>query len=248
MTVESDVECKFSGNATIQGQFPFIKAVETTNVGVTNLGRGPLVLIISGPAGAGKTTLSHNLVALAPERFARAVTTTTRQPRAAEKDGYDYYFVSRKRFVELLERDAFYEHAQVHGEQFYGLTKGEVERHFSSGRDVLLCMDVQGAAQLHRMAREDSGHFLRGRVVTIFLLPPNFDELRERVRQREPMPDEELERRMASMTEEMRNSAFYDYLIPPGTAEEALHNFLHIYHAEKMRGGWNCGRKEETSA
>jgi guanylate kinase len=239
MTVgQTDSHSIFDDTQT-QGQFQFLKKIEIQNPGFANLGRGPLVLVISGPTGAGKTTLSSNLEAMDPERFARAVTTTTRLPRSKERDGHDYYFVSRRRFIELLERDAFYEHAQIHGEEFYGLTKGEVERHFSSGRDVLLCMDVQGAAQLHRMARDGSGHFLCGRVITIFLLPPSFDELRERVRQREPIAEDELERRMASMTEEMRSSAFYDYLIPSGAAEDALNNFMHIYYAEKMRGGWN---------
>ncbi|MDR3316474.1 MAG: hypothetical protein LBS68_00115 [Puniceicoccales bacterium] len=205
-----------------------------------HLGRGPLALIISGPAGVGKTTLCRNLVAIHGDRFAYAVTTTTRPPRSGERDGYDYYFVGRDKFQELLGHNAFYEHATVHGQHLYGLTRGEMERHFSVGHDVLLCMNVQGAMKLHRLAMAESEHFLHGRVVTIFLLPPDFNELRTRIQLRESIDEGELRRRMESIQGELRDSVYYDYLVPPGSRELALQNLIHIYHAEKMRGSC-CG-------
>ncbi|MDR3117254.1 MAG: 50S ribosome-binding GTPase [Puniceicoccales bacterium] len=195
----------------------------------------PLLFIISGPTGVGKTTLCRNLLARCGKKFAIAVTTTTRPPREGEVTGRDYYFVDRERFERMLAEDAFHEHSTVHGQHLYGLTKAEVQRHFDRCRDILLNADVQGATKLRRLAAEDSSGLLHGRVVTTFLLPPPEEELRDRVLRRGPMEREELERRIGSARGEVARASSYDYTIPAGTAEETLKNMLHIHAAEKMR-------------
>lgn len=196
---------------------------------------GQLIFIISGPAGAGKTTLCRNLVARCGERFAFAITTTTRPPRPGEVDGRDYFFIGREEFIRLLGEDAFFEHSTVHGVHLYGLTKGEVRRHCERGNDVLLTVDVQGARKLRQLSESDDGECLRDRVVTIFLLPPPVNELRERILRRGPVSAEEMERRIRSAHAEIGNAPFYDYTIPPDTADETLRNMLHICEAERMR-------------
>jgi guanylate kinase len=195
----------------------------------------PLIFIISGPAGAGKTTLCRNLVARCGEFYTFAVTTTTRPPRPDEVDGRDYFFVDREEFSRLLTEDAFFEHSTVHGIHLYGLTKREVQQHCERGSNVLLTVDVQGAKKLHRLSIDGSDECLRGRVVTIFLLPPSMDELRARILRRGPVPADEMERRLHSARLEMESAPSYDYTIPPDTADETLRNMQHICAAEHMR-------------
>ncbi|MDR2029883.1 MAG: guanylate kinase [Puniceicoccales bacterium] len=198
-------------------------------------GEQALIFIISGPAGVGKTTLCRNLIARCGERFAIAVTATTRPPRQGEIAGRDYYFLDRQEFLHLLAKNAFCEHSTVHGQHLYGLTWAEVRRHIERGVDILLTVDVQGAAKLQRLAMDDATGYLNGRVVTIFLLPPADEELCSRILCRGPLDEGELERRMRSAHCEIELADCYDYAIPSGTAEETLCRMLNIHAAEKMR-------------
>ncbi|MDR1438318.1 MAG: hypothetical protein LBI69_04670 [Puniceicoccales bacterium] len=189
----------------------------------------PLVLIISGPTGAGKTTLCHGLIAKFPKHIAAAVTTTTRLPRVGEVDGVDYYFTSKEAFCQRIAEGKFLEYSTVHNDHFYGISDEEISRHFSSGRDILLNMNVDGAMKLKQLSKSRSSAIFYCRVITIFLLPPPMDEVMRRIQMRGPMSIEEWERRQKSIHSEMSMAQFYDYSIQPDTREKMVDYLLNIY-------------------
>jgi guanylate kinase len=193
------------------------------------------IFIISGPAGSGKTTLCRSLVGRYGRYFSYAVTTTTRPPRPKEIDGRDYHFVDRPTFQNLLDRNAFCEHSAVHGQHLYGLTRDELERHFAVGRSALVTLDRKGAMAIKSLSTSEQSHRLPGRAVSIFLLPPSLEELRIRIRRRENATEEDIERRLRSVQNELQGVPDYDYVLPPDSPANAVRNFLHIYWAEQMR-------------
>jgi len=180
------------------------------------------LFVLAGPAGVGKSTLRNELLARL-DRLAFSVSCTTRPRRLNERDGVDYRFISRERFEALRADDAFLEWAEVHGEHLYGTLKSEVQRHSERGLDVLLEIDVQGAAQIRRRSRALSMdvHF-------VFVLPPSWNDLLERLRQRRTEdPDElerrhELERRLQSAKRELAEAPKFDLLVVNRDVEEAL--------------------------
>lgn len=194
-----------------------------------------LIFIISGPAGVGKTTLCNALKNVLGEKIAAATTTTTRQPRAGEIDGRDYHFVDEATFQRLIEADAFLEYSVVHGRNFYGLTRREVEQHFALHRHMLLNMDVQGLMKLRQVVRDDGLQRLARRVISVFLVPPNREALQERLRRRASDSPAEIDRRLQSAVREMESSVHYDYLLPALSIDGTLDAMLHIYHAELLR-------------
>src|SRR5436853_4605316 len=137
-----------------------------------------LLLLISGPSGAGKTTLFEHLLAANPGTI-RAITCTTRPPREGEKDGVDYYFLEAADFLKRVQAGNFLEHATVFGNS-YGTLKSEVLNKLRQGNDVLLNIDVQGAASIRDKAESDEE--LRGSFVSIFLAPPTIAVLEERLK------------------------------------------------------------------
>src|SRR5580765_2905605 len=140
----------------------------------------PLLILISAPSGGGKTTLCQQLLAARPGMM-RAVTCTTRRPRAGERDGIDYYFLNADSFLKRVQAGNFLEHATVYGNS-YGTLKSEVLGKLRQGNDVLLNVDVQGAATIREKAQDDPG--LRATLVTVFLTPPSLSVLEERLRRR----------------------------------------------------------------
>ena len=140
----------------------------------------PLVFVISAPSGGGKTTLCNNLLAAYPN-MTRAITSTTRPPRTGERDGVDYYFFSETEFARRVAAGEFLEHATVFGNR-YGTLKSELLEKLRQGRDVLLNIDVQGAALVRAVVREEAR--LAGALITVFLTPPNLTELERRLRGR----------------------------------------------------------------
>ena len=132
-----------------------------------------ILFILSGPAGCGKTTLCNRMIAELPQ-IKRVVTSTTRAPRKGEVDKSDYYFFDQKTFEKKINAGEFYEYAQVHG-NLYGTLKSEVQEKLDSGCDLLLNIDVQGASQIRKTAQDESS--IKGRVVTIFLVPSSIEVL-----------------------------------------------------------------------
>jgi guanylate kinase len=159
-----------------------------------------MVYVISGPSGCGKSTLIRRVLArLDGVRF--SVSHTTRERRRSEVEGKDYYFVSRERFLRLVEKGAFVEWAAVHG-AYYGTSKKELTRGGDS--DIILDIDVQGAAQVRKKVRT---------AVFIFVLPPSFRELRKRIEGRGLNSAADIRKRLATARKEVRAYSSFDYVV-----------------------------------
>ena len=192
---------------------------------------GPLLILISAPSGGGKTTLCNQLLAARPD-MTRAITCTTREPRAGEKDGVDYHFFSAEEFLKRLQAGNFIEHATVFGRS-YGTLRSELLNQLRAGRDVLLNVDVQGAATIRHPAQ--TGPELRRALVTVFLTPPSVTVLAERLNKRNTEAAEEIQKRLALARQEIAQWRHFDYLLISSTIPEDLRRMLAIVEAEKMR-------------
>ena len=183
------------------------------------------LFILSGPAGCGKTTLCNRMIAELPQ-IKRVVTSTTRAPRKGEVDKCDYYFFDQKTFEEKINAGEFYEYAQVHG-NLYGTLKSEVQEKLDSGYDLLLNIDVQGASQIRKTAQDESS--IKGRVVTIFLVPSSIEVLGVRLRGRGTDSEEEVLERMQVAVEEVKQSSWYDHRISSASRDEDFSALRKIY-------------------
>ncbi len=193
--------------------------------GAPAVARRGLVLVISSPSGAGKTTIARGLLASEPD-LSLSVSCTTRARRPGEVDGRDYRFISRERFAEMAEADAFLEHAHVHDHR-YGTPRAPVEAALSAGRDVLLDIDWQGANQVRRA--------MDGDVVSVFVLPPSLAELERRLFTRAADAESVIRRRLANALGEIEHWEEYDYVVINRVAEAALVEVRGILHAERLR-------------
>src|SRR5437588_11706 len=162
--------------------------------------RRGILFIVSGPSGVGKDTVLHAYAA-DPAAPTRCVTATTRSPRAGERDGLDYHFLSPEEFARLREAGGFLESAEVYG-HWYGTPRAWIEERLNAGQDVIMNIDVQGAASL-RALKPDA--------VTIFLMPPAWEELERRLRARGAASEADLERRLANARDEMAERTHYTY-------------------------------------
>jgi len=187
-----------------------------------------VLLLISGPAGSGKTTLCERLHAACPD-LERVVTATTRAPRDGEKDGRDYFFLTNKEFEERLAQGDFYEHARVHG-RLYGVLKEEIDHRLDAGVDLLLNVDVQGAASFRQAAQENPR--LAKRLVTVFIEPQSIAQLKERLSGRGEN-EEEIERRLQSAQAELPQTVHFDHRIVSTTKEADFAALEAIYRQAK---------------
>jgi guanylate kinase len=193
----------------------------------------PLLVLISAPSGGGKTTLCQQLLAARPQ-MTRAVTCTTRPPREGERDGADYYFLDAASFLKRVQAGNFLEHATVYGNS-YGTLKAEVLGKLRQGKDVLLNVDVQGAATIRERAIEDAE--LKRALVTVFLTPPSLAVLEERLRKRGTDSAAVIQKRLSVARQEIAQWKNFDYLLLSTTIKEDLRRMLAIVEAEKMRAG-----------
>lgn len=187
--------------------------------------RRGLMVVLSSPSGAGKTTLTRRLLADNPN-MAMSVSATTRPPRPGEQNGVDYFFVTKTRFAELEEQGEFLEHANVF-DNHYGTPRGPVEEALTQGQDVVFDIDWQGAQQLTQAAADD--------LVKIFILPPNMRELEQRLRTRALDSDAVIAKRMSKSESEISHWAEYDYVIVNEDVETALAELKTIVASERMR-------------
>lgn len=180
------------------------------------------IFIVSAASGTGKTTLVSRLTAAQPQ-IRVSVSHTTRAPREGEEHGCHYYFVSREEFVELIGQGAFLEHAEVFG-NFYGTGIESVRQMSEAGYDVILEIDVQGAAQVRRALPEAVG---------IFILPPSLAVLAERLRGRGTDSDEVIERRLGLAAEEIQEALSFDYAVINHDLDQAEAELLAIVRAQR---------------
>lgn len=181
-----------------------------------------LLLVISSPSGAGKTTLARRLAAEFELQF--SVSTTTRSPRAGEVEGKDYHFVSNERFDAMVQDNAFAEWAVVHGNR-YGTSIAAVQQTIAEGTDCLFDVDFQGGRQIRRQWPDDS--------VLCFILPPSMDELERRLRRRATDAPEVIERRLAMACKELEHYGEYDYLVMNDSLPRAYDELKAIYVAAR---------------
>ena len=191
----------------------------------------PLLVLISAPSGGGKTTLCQQLLAARPQ-MTRAVTCTTRPPREGERDGVDYFFLDAGSFLKRVQAGNFLEHATVYGNS-YGILKAEVLGKLRQGKDVLLNVDVQGAATIREKAQEDPE--LKRALVSVFLTPPSMDILEERLRRRGTDSPAVIQKRLGVARQEIAQWKHFDYLLLSASIKEDLRRMLAIVEAEKLR-------------
>lgn len=188
--------------------------------------RQGILFVVSAPSGAGKSTLCENL-RLTPD-FTYSVSCTTRKARPGEIDGVDYHFISEKEFVAKVKAGEMLEHAKVH-QNYYGTLKKPVCDALKEGTDILLDIDIQGAASIRR----NRDKIIRGSLVDVFIMPPTIDELERRLRKRGTESEEQIQVRLKAARKEMKNWRKYKYTILSGSTEEDLQKFRAIMKAER---------------
>ena len=189
-----------------------------------NMKQGRL-FVISAPSGAGKTTLLRGVMSsLVKVKF--SVSHTTRNPREGEVDGVDYHFVSRDTFGQMIVDNVFLEHAEVHG-NFYGTSYAAIEEQLRNGFDVILDIDVQGAAILRENPQVDAAF--------IFIAPPSLVELERRLRGRGTENEEKVQVRLINARTELESSSKYEYLIVNNDIDEATNVLKAIVLAERSK-------------
>jgi guanylate kinase len=193
--------------------------------GLPKIRRRGLMLVLSSPSGAGKTTLSRRLLEEDPE-ITMSVSVTTRPPRPGEVDGQDYHFVNHARFESMVEGEELLEHAKVFG-NMYGTPKATVFAALDAGRDVLFDIDWQGTQQLGSTVGQD--------MVKVFILPPSVEALEQRLRKRAQDTDDVVAGRMAKAADEMSHWNEYDYVVINVDVEESLASIRAILHAERLK-------------
>jgi len=191
----------------------------------------PLLVLLSAPSGGGKTTLCQQLLAARPD-MARAITCTTREPRPGEKDGVDYYFLDAASFLKRVQAGNFLEHATVYGHS-YGTLKSEVLGKLRQGKDVLLNVDVQGAAAIRAAAEEDAE--LKRALVTVFLTPPSLAVLEARLKKRGTDSAADIRKRLSVARQEIAQWKNFEYLLISDSIRDDLRRMQAIIEAEKLR-------------
>jgi guanylate kinase len=192
------------------------------------------LFIVTAPSGAGKTSLVRSLLEMDPA-VSLSVSYTTRAMRPGEEDGVDYHFVSEDRFLHMLEEGDFLESAEVHGAR-YGTSQTLVESLLAEGRDLVLEIDWQGAAQVRSLYPNAIG---------IFVLPPSLEELARRLHNRAQDSEAVIARRLAAAREEIAHVGEFDYVIINDRFETAIHDLLAIIRAQRLRGEKQLGRHQE---
>lgn len=196
------------------------------DLGLAPLKRRGLMLILSSPSGAGKTTLTRLLLQKKECDLTLSVSVTTRARRSSEADGIHYHFITPERFEVMRDRSELLEWAEVHG-HYYGTPRGPVEGVIASGRDALFDIDYQGTQQVRAKAPDD--------VVTIFILPPSMRELRARLERRAEDGADVIGRRLLAARNEISRWTLYDYVLVNDDLQRTFVDVLNILAAERLK-------------
>ncbi len=184
-----------------------------------------LLIVISGPSGAGKGTVCKELMSMKLPELEVAVSATTRQPRNGEVEGISYFYKSKEEFMNMIENDEFIEYAQVY-DNFYGTPKSHVHYKLDLGKDVILEIDIQGAMQVKKN-NEDA--------VFVFIMPPSFEELKNRIISRGTETQKDILKRMHEAYREVCSSRNYDYIVVNDDVKVAAEKVRSIIMAEKCK-------------
>lgn len=187
--------------------------------------RRGLMLVLSSPSGAGKTTLA-NLLIKSDKHIHPSISYTTRDKRQGEQEAVDYFFVDRPTFLSMVEQNKFLEHAEVFG-NYYGTPKDVIEKYLGQGEDVVFDIEWQGNRALTKMAPDD--------VVSVFILPPSKKVLNERLRNRALDTEESIELRMKKANSELVHWQEYDYVIVNKDLDESLKKLTAILRSERLK-------------
>jgi guanylate kinase len=182
------------------------------------------LFIISSPSGGGKGTLIREILKVVP-KVTLSVSFTTRPKRPGEEHAKDYFFVSEPEFLDLIKKNAFLEYAQVHG-HLYGTSREYVEEKLKEGQDVILEIDIQGARSVKKLPLE---------TISIFIMPPSFQVLRERLIARGTESEESLKIRLENAINEVEAYKEFDYVVINDNLHEAIENLKAIFVAERLR-------------
>ena len=198
-----------------------------------------LLLVVSGAAGTGKGTVNACLMQAHPDDYAFSVSATTREPRPGEQDGVNYYFISKEEFEKLIENDGTVEYTQYCG-NYYGTLKSELKK-LDEGKNLILEIEVEGAANIKRIFPQS---------VTVFILPPDYDTLKNRLVGRGTNTPEDIENRMNKALKEFALAKNYDYAVvnADGKAEEAAEAIHNIILAERQKAERISGNVEDILA
>jgi guanylate kinase len=189
-----------------------------------NLDHPGNLIVVAAPSGAGKSSLVKALLEI-EAKLAVSVSHTSRAPRGQEQDGREYHFIGAEQFREMVKADAFLEWAEVHG-NLYGTSKAAIQERLSHGDDVVLEIDYQGALQVKRLFPN---------AVLVFILPPSWDELRQRLMRRGDTEPEVIERRMAAARHEVAQAKHFDYVVVNAVFDTALFDLKSIVHAQRLK-------------
>ncbi len=186
--------------------------------------RRGLMLILSSPSGAGKTSISRTILQQDPN-LKLSISVTTRPKRANEVDGVDYFFKTVAQFEQMRDNGELLEWAEVHG-NFYGTPKAAIEKELEAGRDVLFDIDYQGAIQLYEKCPED--------IIGVFILPPSIAELKHRLERRADDSEEVIRRRLTTAQQELKQWESYDYIIVNRDLDDSCAAVASILHSARM--------------
>jgi len=198
------------------------------------ISRRGLMLVLSSPSGAGKTSISRAILA-ADDNISMSVSVTTRPQRKGEKEGVDYYFIDAARFEAMASGGELLEHANVFGNR-YGTPRGPVDEALEAGRDVMFDIDWQGAKQIEESARSD--------LVKVFILPPSVAELETRLKSRKRDPGDVVQKRMALAMNEISHWSEYDYVVVNAVLDDAIAQVRAILTAERLQRRRQTGLRE----
>jgi guanylate kinase len=205
--------------------------VSETSPDHIQIDRRGLMLVLSSPSGAGKTTISRSLLA-GDDNLSMSVSATTRKPRPGEVDGKDYFFMEPVDFNLLVNKDELLEHAKVFG-NYYGTPSAPVRDALAEGKDILFDIDWQGTQQLAQKAGDD--------LVSVFVLPPSTQALEKRLKTRAQDSDEVVAQRMSKASEEISHWREYDYVVVNDDVERCISEVKAILQAERVRRNRRTG-------
>lgn len=183
------------------------------------------LIVLSGPSGAGKGTICNELLKQV-DTLSLSISMTTRSPRESEVDGKDYYFVTKEQFEEYIAKGNFLEYAKVHGDNYYGTPKNKVEEILSSGRDIILEIDIQGALEVKEKMKEG---------IFIFIMPPSMRELKDRLVKRNTESKDKIIERFKNAYKEINEVTKYNYIVINDEVQNAVDKVKAIILAEKCR-------------